>query len=112
MVEKQAHPKRFEVYWVNMDPTIGGEVKKTRPCVIISPDSMNAGLNTVIIAPMTSTQKNWPFRVAVLYNKQKGYVMLDQIRTVSKLRLHKVDGTITGKVKRDVLACLEDMFAL
>ena len=89
---KPTYPKRFDVYWVNLDPTIGAEVKKTRPCVILSPDSMNQGLKTVLIAPMTTTMKNWPFRVPVTHKKNKGQVMLDQIRAVSKKRLHKRGG--------------------
>jgi len=107
---KTSYPKRFGVYWVNLDPAIGAEVQKTRPCVIISPDSMNQGLKTVLIAPMTTTMKNWPFRVPVTHRKTKGQVMLDQIRAVSKKRLHKADGTVSAKVKIGILECLKDMF--
>lgn len=103
-------PKRFEVYWINLDPTIGAEVQKTRPCVIISPDSMNEGLHTVIIAPMTTAKKNWPFRIPLTHKKTEGQVMLDQIRTVSKKRLHKLDGTINSKAKSEILDCLGKIF--
>lgn len=107
---KAPFPKRFGVYWVNLDPTIGAEAKKTRPCVIISPNSMNQGLKTVLIAPMTTTMKNWPFRIPVTHKKTKGQVMLDQIRAVSKKRLHKADGTVSVKVKTGILECLKNMF--
>ncbi len=109
---KPIHPKRFEVYWVNLDPTIGAEVKKTRPCVVISPDSINQGLQTVLVAPMTTTVKQWPFRISVSHKKTKGQVMLDQIQVVSKKRLHKVDGMIHAKTKTDILECLQTMFLL
>ena len=103
-------PKRFEVYWINLDPTIGAEAKKTRPCVIISPNSMNEGLQTVIIAPMTSAHKKWPFRIAVTHKKKKGQIMLDQMRTVSKKRLHKRSGIVSPKAKNAVVECLNEMF--
>ena len=106
------HPKRFEIYWINLDPTIGAEVKKTRPCVVISPDSMNQGLQTVLVAPMTTTKKTWPFRIPVTHQKIKGQVMLDQIRVVSKNRLHKKDGMIHAKAKAEILECLHTMFML
>ncbi len=109
---KPTHPKRFEVYRINLDPTIGAEVKKTRPCVVISPDSMNQGLQTVLVAPMTTTKKTWPFRIPVTHQKTKGQVMLDQIRIVSKKRLHKIDGMVHAKTKADILECLHTMFML
>ncbi len=110
---KHTYPKRFEVYWVNLDPTIGAEVKKkTRPCVVVSPDSMNQGLQTVLVAPMTTTSKAWPFRVSVTHKKTKGQVMLDQIRVVSKKRLHRLDGSVHAKTKADILECLNTMFLL
>ena len=102
--------KRFEVYWINLDPTVGAEVKKTRPCVVISPDSMNQGLQTVLVAPMTTTRKAWPFRISITHRKTKGLVILDQIRVVSKKRLHKLDGVIHAKTKTTILECLNSMF--
>ncbi len=111
-VVKSTYPKRFEIYRVNLDPNIGAEVKKTRPCVIISPDSMNQGLKTVLVAPMATTLKKWPFRIAVTHKKVNGQIMLDQIRAVSKKRLHKMEGTISTKVRSDVLKCLNNMFIL
>lgn len=79
--------RQYEIFWVNLDPTIGHEVKKTRPCVVISPDEMNQHMGTVIIAPVTSTLKVYPSRVICKIKERRGTVMLDQIRTVDKKRL-------------------------
>jgi len=86
--------KQYDIYLVNLDPTIGSEIKKTRPCVVISPDEMNAGLRTVQVAPMTSTLREYPWRVAIMFRKKKGYIALDQIRTVDKQRLLKRGGSL------------------
>ncbi len=80
---------RFDIYIVSLDPTHGSEIKKTRPCVVISPDEMNYNINTVIIAPMTSSSKKYPTRVPIEFQGKKGQVVLDQIRTVDKVRLIK-----------------------
>lgn len=101
--------KQFEVYLINLDPTTGSEIKKTRPCVIISPNEMH-GLNTVIIAPMTSTCKVYPTRVPVFFEKKDGYIVLDQIRTVDKSRLVKLLGKIGKETAHRVLATLQEMF--
>ena len=85
---------RFDVYLVNLDPTIGAEIKKTRPCLVISPDEMNRNIRTVIIAPMTSTNKDYPTRVACTFRKKQGQIVLDQIRTLDKIRLIKKLGSI------------------
>ena len=79
--------KQYSVYWVNLDPVVGSEVSKTRPCVIISPDDMNKYLRTVIIAPLTHTLKQYPSRVSCKLNGENGMIMLDQIKTVDKIRL-------------------------
>ena len=79
--------KQYEVYWINLDPTIGSEIKKTRPCVILSPNEMNNNLNTIIIAPLTSKSKPYPTRVKVKLDGKDGWAVLDQIRTVDKQRL-------------------------
>ena len=89
--------KQYNIVLVNLDPTIGSEIKKTRPCVIISPDEMNKYLQTIVIAPMTSSSKSYPTRVQVKHNKTKGWVVLDQIRTIDKQRIIKVLGTLTEK---------------
>lgn len=102
--------KQFEVYLINLDPTTGSEIKKTRPCVVISPNEMD-GLNTVIIAPMTSTCKLYPTRIPVFFEKKEGYIVLDQIRTVDKSKLVKRLGTIEKETAHNVIKILQEMFA-
>jgi len=87
---------QYSVYWVNLDPVVGSEVSKTRPCVIISPDDMNKYMRTVIIAPLTHTLKQYPSRIQCVVNGENGMVMLDQIKTVDKKRL----ATYMGKLKK------------
>jgi len=102
---------RFEVYLVSLDPTIGREIRKTRPCLIISPDEMNHYVATVIIAPMTTKGREYPTRVNCSFNGKDGQVVLDQIRTVDKTRLvHKL-GEIDPKTKAKVLSVIAEMFA-
>jgi len=103
--------KRFEVYLVNLDPTIGSEIQKTRPCLIISPDEMNRHIRTIIIAPMISTGKDYPTRVSCFFRKKQGSIVLDQIRTIDKIRLVKKLGTIDSKVQLEVIAILQQMFS-
>ncbi len=88
---------QYAIVLVNLDPTIGSEIKKTRPCVIISPDEMNKYLQTVVIAPMTSSSKPYPTRVEVKYNKTKGWIVLDQIRTIERQRITKVFENLNEK---------------
>lgn len=89
--------KQYQIVLVNLDPTIGSEMKKTRPCVILSPDEMNKYLQTIVIAPMTSSSKLYPTRVEVKYNKTKGWVVLDQIRTVDRQRIVEILATLVDK---------------
>ena len=103
--------KRFEVYLVNLDPTLGSEIRKTRPCLIISPDEMNDHINTVIVAPMTSKGRDYPTRINCLIEGKKGQIILDQIRTVDKIRLVKKLGKLTTRTQKEVLAGLMEMFA-
>ena len=103
--------KRFDVYLVNLDPTVGSEIQKTRPCLVISPDEMNRNIKTVIVAPMTSVIKDYPSRVPCTFRKKKGQVVLDQIRTLDKTRLAKKLGTIDSKAQLEVIAILQRMFA-
>lgn len=103
--------KRFEVYLVNLDPTIGSEIQKTRPCLVISPDEMNRNIRTVIIAPMTSARKEYPTRVSCTFRKKQGQIVLDQIRTVDKTRLVQKLGTIDSKPQSDVISVLQRLFA-
>ena len=87
--------EQYLIVLVNLDPTIGSEIKKTRPCVIISPDEINRYLNTIVIAPMTSNLKLYPTRVAVEFVNKKGMIAIDQIRTIDKSRMVKVLGKLT-----------------
>ena len=103
--------KRFEVYLVNLDPTLGREIQKTRPCLIISPDEMNDHISTVIVAPMTTKGKDYPTRVKCQFEGKKGQIVLDQIRTVDKIRLVKKLGNISASTRKEVLVILLDMFA-
>jgi mRNA interferase MazF len=103
--------KRFDVCLVNLDPTIGSEIQKTRPCLIISPDEMNRNIRTVIIAPMTSSQKDYPTRVPCKFKKKRGQIVLDQIRTIDKVRIVKKMGSIDSKAQLDVVSTLQRLFA-
>ena len=103
--------KRFDVYLVNLDPTIGVEIQKTRPCVVISPDEMNAYIQTVILAPMTTKARDYPTRVSCRFEGKDAHIVLDQIRTVDRLRLIKQLGRISTPTQKRVLAVLAEMFA-
>lgn len=103
--------KRFDIYLVKLNPTKGSEIKKTRPCVIISPDEMNDYINTVIVAPMTSTTKPYPTRVNTIFQEKQGQIVLDQIRTVDKIRLVKKIGILDLTSQDEVLSILTQMFA-
>jgi len=102
---------RFDVYLVNLNPTIGREIKKTRPCVIISPNEMNHYISTVIVAPMTTKGRPYPTRVVCTFQGKVGQIVLDQIRTVDKTRLVKYQGQISQQVQKKVLRQLAEMFA-
>jgi len=103
--------KRFEVYLVDLDPTAGSEIRKTRPCLIVSPDEMNRHLRTVIVAPMTSVRRPYPTRVDCIFQKVRGQVALDQIRAVDRTRLGKRLGTMHAATQERVLAVLSEVFA-
>jgi mRNA interferase MazF len=103
--------KRFDVYLVDLDPTVGSEVQKTRPCLVISPDEMNRNIQTVIIAPMTSAQKDYPTRVSCTFQNKKGQIVLDQLRTIDKTRFIKKLGTIDSKEQLEVISTLQQLFA-
>ena len=102
---------RFEIYYVNLDPTIGREIKKTRPCVIISPNEMNHHIATVIIAPLTSKLRNYPTRIPCKVEGKQGQIVLDQIRTVDKVRLIKKIVTLNRITQKKVLSVLREMFS-
>ncbi len=103
--------QRFDVYLVNLDPTVGSEIKKTRPCLVISPDEMNRWIRTVIVAPMTTKGRPYPTRVPCEFQGKGGQIVLDQIRTVDKSRLVRKLGQISESTQSEVLAGLGEMFA-
>ena len=103
--------QRFEVFLVNLDPTIGHEIQKTRPCVVVSPNEMNRNIATVMIAPMTTKGRTYPTRVVCQFQGKEGQIILDQLRTVDKTRLVKKIGEISHPEQRIVLATLAEMFA-
>lgn len=102
---------RFEVYLVNLDPTIGTEIRKIRPCVVVSPDEMNRHIATVIVAPMTTKGHQYPTRVSCKFEGKEGQIVLDQVRTVDKARLVRKLGRIIKSNQDAVLAVLAEMFA-
>ncbi len=102
---------RFDVYLTNLDPTVGFEIQKTRPCLIVSPDEMNKHIRTVIVAPMTTAGKDYPTRVSCTFKKKKGQIVLDQIRTIDKARLIKKLGTIDSGTQLKVISILQRLFA-
>ena len=103
--------KRFDVFLINLDPTIGGEIRKTRPCVVISPDEMNRFIRTVIVAPMTTKGRAYPTRIACKFKGRQGQIVLDQVRTVDKARLVRKLGRIDTRIQSQVLSTLNEMFA-
>lgn len=107
----QHTPRQFEIYWVNLDPTVGKEIKKTRPCVIVSPDELNSGLGTVIVAPLTHTIKTWPFRTTFTHNGEVLSIACDHIRSISKERLLRCDGKLSVSKQKVVLSILKEMFS-
>jgi mRNA interferase MazF len=103
--------KRFDVCLANLDPTIGSEIKKARPCLIVSPDEINRHIRTVIVAPMTTEGKDYPTRVACHFKNKKGQIVLDQIQTIDKIRLIKNLGTIDSNTQLKVISILQRLFA-
>jgi mRNA interferase MazF len=103
--------KRFDVYLVNLDPTVGSEIQKTRPCLIVSPDEMNRFIRTVIVAPMTTKGAQYPTRVACKFQGKQGQVVLDRIRTMDKARLVRRLGKVGEQTRAEVLSVLGEMFA-
>jgi mRNA interferase MazF len=103
--------ERFDIYLVNLDPTVGHEIKKTRPAVIISPDEMNRNISTIIIAPMTTKGRSYPTRIPITFQQKEGQVILDQIRTVDKTRLVKKIGKVNKITSDKILSLLIEMFS-
>ena len=102
---------RVDVYLTNLEPTVGSEIQKTRPCLIVSPDEMNRHIRTVIVAPMTTAGKDYPTRVSCTFKKIKGQIVLDQLRTIDKTRLVKKLGTIDPETQLKVSTTLQRLFA-
>jgi mRNA interferase MazF len=103
--------RRFDVFLFNLNPTVGSEIQKTRPCVVVSPDEMNRYISTVIIAPMTTKGKGYPTRIICQFQGKDGQIVLDQIRTIDKTRLVKKLGQISQDEQKSVLNTLAEMFA-
>jgi mRNA interferase MazF len=102
---------RFDVYLTSLDPTVGSEIQKARPCLIISPDEMNRNIRTVIVAPMTTAGKDYPTRIACQFKKKNGHIFLDQIRTIDKTRLIKNLGSLDAETQLKVISVLQRLFA-
>ena len=102
--------KRFEVCLINLDPSVGHEIKRMRPCLIVSPDEMNKHIKTVIIAPMTTKSRKYPTRINCRFKGKSGQIVLDQIRTVDKIQLTKKLGIINLDTQKKVASVLSEMF--
>lgn len=103
--------RRFDVYLINLDPTVGHEIQKTRPCLIVSPDEMNRYIATVIVAPMATKGRAYPTRVSCRFQGKRGQIVLDQLRTVDKARLVRRLGRVSEATRQAVLTVLAEMFA-
>jgi len=101
---------QYSIVLVNLDPTVGSEIQKTRPCVIISPDEMNRFLRTIVIAPMTSQSKNYPTRVKIKQNKKDGWIVIDQIRTIDRQRIIKVFDKLSEKEIEKIKLVIKETF--
>jgi mRNA interferase MazF len=102
--------KQYEIVLVNLDPTLGSEIQKTRPCVILSPNEINDNLQAVVIAPMTSTNRKYPTRVKIKHNNQEGWIVIDQIRTIDKIRMVKMFGSLSEKEIRECKRVIRETF--
>jgi len=102
--------KQYDVYLINLDPTIGFEIQKTRPCLVISPDEMNRNIQTIIIAPMTTKSHGYPTRVKITFKRKTGWIVLDQIRTVDSKRLVRRLGRVTDDTITKVKTIIKEMF--
>ena len=103
--------RRFDVFLINLDPTVGHEIKETRPCLVLSPDEMNRHISTIIVAPMTTKGRNYPTRVKCTFQGKRGQIVLDQIRTIDRERLVKRLGKISKRAQMEVLRILQEMFS-
>jgi len=103
-------PRRYEVWLIALDPSKGSEIKKTRPCLVVSPDEMNESLQTTLVAPMTTTLRSYPTRVNMVFRGKAGQVALDQLRAIDRQRLVRRLGVITARAAREVSSVLVEMF--
>ncbi len=102
--------KQYQIVLVNLDPTVGSEIKKTRPCVVISPDEMNKYLRTIVIAPMTTTSRKYPTRIEVKHDRKMGWIVVDQIRTIDKQRIIKVLGRLSMPEIKELKSVIKETF--
>lgn len=102
--------KQYSIVLVNLDPTVGSEIRKTRPCLVISPDEMNRGLRTLVVAPMTTTRKAYPTRIDITLDNKRGQVALDQIRTIDRKRVVRVLGNAKPKEINQVKRCIREAY--
>lgn len=102
--------RQYQIILVNLDPTLGSEIKKTRPCVVISPNEMNKYLRTVVIAPMTTSSKNYPTRVEIKHDNRIGWIVLDQIRTIDKQRILKELGRLSKPESKELKSVLKETY--
>ena len=102
--------KQYQIVLVNLDPTVGSEIKKTRPCVIISPDEMNKYLRTIIVAPMTTTSRRYPTRIEVKRKNKTGWIVIDQIRTIDKQRVIKILDSLSNKEVIETKSIIKETF--
>lgn len=102
--------KQYQIILVNLDPTIGSKIKKTRPCVVISPNEMNKYLRTIVIVPMTTSSKNYPTRIEIKYDNKIGWIVLDQIRTIDKQRIIKQLGRLSKPEIKEVKSILKETY--
>ncbi|MBM3713178.1 MAG: type II toxin-antitoxin system PemK/MazF family toxin [Actinobacteria bacterium] len=100
---------QYDIFWIDLNPTIGHEIKKVRPCVILSPEEMNSNIDTIIIAPMTTKSKSYPTRVKVTFEKKFGFIVIDQIRTIDKIRLKEKAGHLKETEIAEVKSILKEM---
>lgn len=102
--------EQYQIVLVNLDPTIGSEIKKTRPCVIVSPNEMNKYLRTLVVAPMTTNSKNYPTRIEVKHDNKIGWIVVDQIRTIDKLRIVRPLGRLSKPEIKELKAIIKETF--
>jgi mRNA interferase MazF len=100
---------QYDIFWVDLNPTVGHEIKKVRPCAVLSPDEMNFNIDTIIIAPMTTKSRSYPTRVKITFEKKPGWIVLDQIRTIDKIRLKQKAGHLDKTKIVEVKGILKEM---